>query len=42
MERRQFTREFKPEAVRRIKERSVSYAQASADLVFTQRSCAIG
>src|ERR1700678_1384466 len=32
MERRQFTREFKPEAVRLIKERGVSYAQASADL----------
>ena len=32
MERRQFTREFKLEAVRLIKERGVSYAQASADL----------
>ena len=31
MERRQFTREFKLEAVRLIKERGVSYAQASAD-----------
>ena len=29
MERRQFTREFKLEAVRLIKERGVSYAQAS-------------
>ena len=32
MERRQFTREFKLEAVRLIKERGVSYAQASQDL----------
>jgi transposase-like protein len=32
MERRQFTREFKLEALRLIKERGVSYAQASADL----------
>jgi transposase-like protein len=32
MERRKFTREFKLEAVRLIKERSVSYAQASLDL----------
>src|SRR5258707_5032526 len=32
MERRQFTREFKLEAVRLIKERGVSYAQASEDL----------
>jgi transposase len=32
MERRQFTREFKLEAVRLIRERSVSYAQASKDL----------
>jgi transposase-like protein len=32
MERRQYTREFKLEAVRLIKERGVSYAQASADL----------
>ena len=29
MERRKFTREFKLEAVRLIKERGVSYAQAS-------------
>jgi len=42
MERRQFTREFKLEAVRLIKERGVSYAQASEDLVFNRRSCAIG
>jgi transposase-like protein len=33
MERRQFTREFKLEAVRLIKQRGVSYAQASKDLV---------
>jgi hypothetical protein len=32
MERRQYTREFKLEAVRLIKERGVSYAQASEDL----------
>ena len=32
MERRKFTREFKLEAVRLIKERGVSYAQASHDL----------
>ena len=32
MERRKFTREFKLEAVKLIKERGVSYAQASADL----------
>jgi transposase-like protein len=32
MERRQFTREFKLEAVRLIKHRGVSYAQASKDL----------
>ena len=30
MERRQFTREFKLEAVRLIKDRGVSYVQASA------------
>jgi transposase-like protein len=32
MERRQFTREFKFEAVRLIKQRGVLYAQASKDL----------
>ena len=32
MERRQFTRGFKLEAVRLIKQRGVSYAQASKDL----------
>ena len=32
MERRQFTREFKLEAVRLIMQRGVSYAQASKDL----------
>ena len=32
MERRKFTREFKLEAVRLIKQRGVSYAQASKDL----------
>jgi transposase-like protein len=32
MERRRFTREFKLEAVRLIKDRGVSYVQASQDL----------
>jgi transposase-like protein len=32
MERRKFTREFKLEAVRLIKERGVSYAQTAEDL----------
>ena len=32
MERRKFTREFKLEAVRLIKDRGVSYGQASQDL----------
>jgi transposase-like protein len=32
MERRKFTREFKLEAVRLIKNRGVSYVQASQDL----------
>ena len=32
MERRKFTREFKLEAVRLIKDRGVSYAQASQEL----------
>jgi transposase len=32
MERRRFTREFKLEAVRLIRDRGVSYARASADL----------
>ena len=41
MERRQFTREFKLEAVRLIKDRGVSYAQGQT-LVFIRRSCAIG
>ena len=34
MERRKFTREFKLEAVRLIKDRGVSYVQASQDLGF--------
>jgi len=34
--------EFKLEAVRLIKERGVSYAQASEDLGVHRRSCAIG
>jgi transposase-like protein len=32
MERRKFTREFKLEAVKLIKERGVSYLQAARDL----------
>ena len=32
MQRRKFTREFKVEAVRMIKDRGVSYVQASHDL----------
>jgi transposase len=32
MERRKFTREFKLEAVKLIRERGVAYAQASRDL----------
>ncbi len=42
MERRKFTREFKLEAVRLIKDRGVSYVQASEDLGFTHRNCATG
>ena len=41
MERLKFTREFKLEAVRLIKERGVSYVQASQDLACIRRSCAI-
>ena len=42
MERRKFTREFKLEAVRLIKERGVSYAQASQTLVCIRHNCVIG
>ena len=43
MERRRFTREFKLEAVRLIRDRGVSYAQASQDLeCASRRSCANG
>ena len=42
MERRKFTREFKLEAVRLIKDRGVSYAQASHDLDVHQSSFATG
>ena len=42
MERRKFTREFKLEAVRLIRQRGVSYAQASQIWAFIRRSCAIG
>jgi len=42
MERRKFTREFKLEAVRLIRDRGVSYAQASVDLnVHRSKSCGI-
>jgi Transposase len=41
MERRKFTREFKCEAVKLIKDRGVSYAQAAEDLgVHTSSDCA--
>src|SRR6266852_3374748 len=40
MERRRFTREFKLEAVRLIKERGVSFAQASHDLSVHQEMTA--
>jgi len=36
MERRKFTREFKLEAVRLIRDRGVSYAQAAQDLAVHQ------
>jgi transposase-like protein len=36
MERRKFTREFKLEAVRLIRDRGVSYAQAEQDLAVHQ------
>jgi transposase-like protein len=42
MERQKFTREFKFEAVRLIKERGVRYTQASQDLGVHRRSCAVG
>jgi transposase-like protein len=42
MERRKFTREFKLEAVRLIKERSVSYAQASHGLIVHQSQSSLG
>ena len=42
MERRKFTREFKLEAVRLIKERGVSYTQASHDLSGTNLNYAVG
>ena len=42
MQRRQFSREFKLEAVRLIKQRGVSYAQAAHDLDVHANSCAIG
>ena len=42
MERRKFTREFKLEAVRLIRDRGVSYVQAAEELGFIRRSCATG
>jgi hypothetical protein len=43
MERRKFTRKFKLEAVRLIKERGVSYTQASQDLgvIILTAACSI-
>jgi hypothetical protein len=43
MERRKFTREFKLEAARLIKERGVSYTQASQDLgvIILTAACSI-
>ena len=42
MERRKFTREFNLEAVRLIKERGVSYTQASAILGVHQSQLRLG
>jgi transposase-like protein len=42
MERRKFTREFKLEAVRLIKDRGVSYAQPGKTWVCISRSFAVG
>jgi len=42
MQRRKYSREFKLEAVRLIKERGVSVAQASRDLDVHRRCCASG
>ena len=42
MERRKFTREFKLQAVRLIKERGVEYTQASRTWVCIRRSCTVG
>ena len=42
MERRKFTREFKLEAVRLIRDRGVSFVQASQDLGVHVSSCATG
>ena len=43
MERRKFTREFKLEAVRLIRERGVSYVQAARDLgVHQSRAAQLG
>jgi transposase len=42
MTRRQFSREFKMEAVRQVKERGVSVLQASRDLDVARASCDAG
>jgi transposase-like protein len=42
MDRRKFTREIKLEAVRLIKERGVSYAQASQDLSLISHAAQLG
>ena len=42
MERRKFTREFKLEAVRLIRDRGVSYARRRRTWVCMNLNCAIG
>ena len=42
MQRRTFSREFKTEAVKLVRERGVSFAQASRDLDVAEAFCAVG
>ena len=42
MQRRKFSREFKVEAVRLVRDRDVSAAQAARDLDVTRTCCANG
>lgn len=42
MQRRKFSREFKLEAVRLVKDRGVAVAQAARDLDYTRMCCANG